>query len=77
MVKVLNTIFRKWFIYNREVSLVLKVVKQLKELLLSDHEIGIISPYNGQVKQMRKALEQITKAEIMNTKNIQVKAYIY
>ena len=53
--------------------LVAKLVKQLKELLVADNEIGIISPYNGQIKGLRKVLAPITKAEVLNVTDFQGK----
>ncbi len=59
-------------IFGREVSIVVQIVKQLKELMVSDAEIGIITPYNAQVQQLRKALGGITKAEISTVDGFQV-----
>jgi len=60
---------------NSEVSLIYELVKQLKELLIADSEIGIITPYNAQVQQLRKALSSITKAEISTVDGFQVFFY--
>jgi superfamily I DNA and/or RNA helicase len=48
------------------------LIEQLKELSVQDAEIGVITPYNAQVQQLRKRLGVITKAEISTVDGFQV-----
>lgn len=57
---------------NREISLVVILIQQLKEIGVMDNEIGVITPYNAQVQQLRKKLIGITKAEISTVDGFQV-----
>jgi len=54
------------------VSLVAMLIEQLKELSVQDTEIGVITPYNAQVQQLRKRLGTITRAEISTVDGFQV-----